>query len=371
MTRILILLPEQPQPGLADTFWWRVEAGAVTARGEDASWVDLSAEGGGELVALAPAGAVRLVVTEPVGATDRQAVAIAAAAVREASAGDGGELHAAAAIIGAGEERRAMAAVVATTAMERWLEWLGALGRDPLAIVPSLLLLPPANEWIDLRVGNEHLVGRGELRFPYEPALAEALVGEERVRRLPADEVEAALVRLAEAPPLDLRHGAFARRRSLRIAQRQWRELAALAACVPLLALAAALVTVVRVNGAADRLDRQTEEVASAALGRSVAAEQALTELDLQAARLGGTGGAMAGPMAALFQQMQADPSVTATTLGWRGDGTLSTTLAAARVEDINRLLIALQRNGYKVTAVPRSAADGRQMADITVRSGA
>lgn len=371
MTRVVLLLPEYPQPGSADAFWWRVEAGVVTASGEDASWVELSVEGGSELVALAPAGAVRLVVTEPVGATDRQAAAIAAAAAREASAADGSALHAVATMIGAGEERRSMAAVVAAGVVERWLEWLGALGRDPEAIVPSQLLLPAAAEWTDLRVGNEHLVGRGDLRFPYEPALAEALIGEERVRRLGSQEVEAALVRLAEATPLDLRQGPFARRRSVRIEQRQWRELAALAACVPLLALAAALVTVVRVNGAADRLDRQTEEVASAALGRSVAAEQALTELDLQAARLGGAGGTLAGPMAALFQQMQADPSVTATALGWRGDGTLSTTLAAARVEDINRLLIALQRNGYKVTAVPRSAADGRQMADITVRSGA
>lgn len=371
MSRVLVLLPEQPLPGLCDASWWRVEAGAIVERGEDERWIELSGRDGADLVALAPAGSVRLQVTEPVGATDRQAAAIAAAGVREGSAVEGVGVHGVASVVGGGDQRRAVAAVVATAAMQQWLDWFGAVGRDPSAIVPVQLLLPEAEEWTDVRIGSEHLVGRGDLRFPYEPGLAEALIGEEHVRRLPTDELEAELVRLAEAPPLNLRQGPFARRRRLRLERRQIRELALLAACIPLLALVTALVTIVRVNGAADRLDRKTVEVASAALGRPVTAERALTELDLQAARSGGAGGSMSAPMAALFQQMQADQSVTATTLGWRGDGTLSTTVAATRAEDINRLLIALQRNGYQVTAVPRSGADGRQMADITMRSGA
>ena len=371
MTRLLLLLPERPHANVAAAWWWRVDHGAVVASGGDDAWVRQASEPGTEVIGLAPAAAVRLVITSAQGETDRQAAAVAAASAREASLAEADTLHAVAVVQGEGETRRALTALVAAEAMEQWLGWARAFGIELRAIVPSLLLLPDTEEWTDLRLGTEHLVGRGELRFPYEPALADALIGEAGVRQVSGEELENALVRLAEAPPLDLRQGRFGARTSWRMEPRRLRELLLLAACIPLLALLAALVTIVRLDRDSARLDRETAEVASAALGRPVTAEAALAELNVQAARTGGAGGSLSAPLAALYQQMQSEPSVTATALGWRGDGTLSTTLAATRPEDINRLLLGLQRNGYKVTAVPRTGTDGRQLADITVRSGA
>jgi hypothetical protein len=38
-------------------------------------------------------------------------------------------------------------------------------------------------------------------------------------------------------------------------------------------------------------------------------------------------------------------------------------------VEDINRLLLSLQRLGYRVTATTRPGASGQMIADLTLRS--
>jgi general secretion pathway protein L len=50
-------------------------------------------------------------------------------------------------------------------------------------------------------------------------------------------------------------------------------------------------------------------------------------------------------------------------------DGTFAVTLAAPAVDAINRILVALQRDGHRVTAVPRQSPDGRAMVDVTIRS--
>lgn len=372
MSQLVLLLPERPKPGVPDTCWWRIADGEIVERGEGGRWVQRAAGTDAELIGLAPAGAVRVVSTEPVGATDRQAVAVAAASAREASASGAAEVHVVACVEVEGERRQALAAVASAEAMEAWLEWCHGLGRDLEAIVPSLLLLPLWNEdWIDARLGTEHLVGRGHLRFPFEAGLSEALIGDDRVRRLAADQVDSALVRLAGRKPLNLRSGRFARRRGWPVERARTRELLLLAACVPLLALLAAVVSLVRLNLDSDRLDRETVEVAGAALGRPVTVQTARAELDSAAARSGAAAGALSAPLASLYQHMQANPAVTATVLGWRGDGTLSATLASARPEDINRVLLGLQRSGYQVTAMPRTGADGRQLAEITMKSGA
>lgn len=368
MTRILVLLPEAPD-GAPEAHWWRVEDGIVVERGIDAAWIPLSAAPA-ELVALAPSASVRLGVSEMVGTTDRQAVAVAAASARAGSMADAETLHAVAEVTRAGPEPEVWTAVVGNDVMLQWLDWLASFNRDPIGVVPAALVLPVTSHWSEARVGNDHVVGRGPLRFAHEPGLASALIGSEPVRSVPEAQVEAALGQLARVPFLNLRQGRFARRRTWVLDKARVRQLALLAACIPLLALLMAVITIVRLDRDADRLDAEAVAAATSIVGRPVTAELAMSELD-QRARLGGGIGTMSVPLAALYQQLQAQPSVGVTLLGWRGDGTLTTTLAAPRAEDLDQVLLALQRSGYKVTAVPRSSPDGRQLADITLRSGA
>ena len=62
-------------------------------------------------------------------------------------------------------------------------------------------------------------------------------------------------------------------------------------------------------------------------------------------------------------------PGVTLKSLAHRTDGTLTTTLAAPRVDDINAVLLALQAHGYRITAQPMAGTDGQQMANVTIRA--
>ena len=74
-------------------------------------------------------------------------------------------------------------------------------------------------------------------------------------------------------------------------------------------------------------------------------------------------------PASALYDAMGDAPGVTLRTLSHRTDGTLTTTLAAPRVEDINEVLLALQARGYRITAQPMAGTDGQQMANVTIRA--
>jgi general secretion pathway protein L len=67
------------------------------------------------------------------------------------------------------------------------------------------------------------------------------------------------------------------------------------------------------------------------------------------------------------FQSLQSAPNVAVIKMSYQSSGLLSATLSAARNEDINVALLALQRDGYKITAVPRTEATGKALADITV----
>src|SRR3546814_11510487 len=66
---------------------------------------------------------------------------------------------------------------------------------------------------------------------------------------------------------------------------------------------------------------------------------------------------------------MRDTQGVTLKSLSHRTDGTLTTTLAAPRADDLNQVLLALQARGYRVTAQPMAGPDGQQMANITVRA--
>jgi general secretion pathway protein L len=76
-------------------------------------------------------------------------------------------------------------------------------------------------------------------------------------------------------------------------------------------------------------------------------------------------------PMAAVLAAMQPVPSIRLRDLGYSADGTLRFTAAAPRAEDVNAVLIALQNAGWKVTVPPSLASDPTRatVVAITVRA--
>ena len=94
----------------------------------------------------------------------------------------------------------------------------------------------------------------------------------------------------------------------------------------------------------------------------------AVAQLDARLAALGRGSGRFSAPTAALVAALERAPGVSATSIGWRNDGTLSVQLAATRIEEVNAVLLALQADGWVATATPRTAPDGRAAGDITLR---
>ena len=115
-------------------------------------------------------------------------------------------------------------------AMAAWLDWARGLGADPNHVVPAAALLPLSDSWSAAAFGDEHVIGRRGTVFPDEPELAAAIVGDSKVETLDEEQVRSALAHAAEALPIDLRTGRFARRRGVAIEGRRIRQLAILAA---------------------------------------------------------------------------------------------------------------------------------------------
>jgi general secretion pathway protein L len=367
MDAIVILLPEAMEAGQRELHWWAIADGAIVQSGTDTAWLDLAALGA-PLTALAPTAAVRLSFTEAAegATTSRQAAAVARLSALDQSLGDDQALHAVSAPL-ANASGRVLTAVVDNGAMLAWLQWAEAENVTIDRIVPAASLLPLGDGWVSAAIGSDHVAGRWGMVFPNEPDLAAALIGDEPVHELSEAETLAAIAR-APSAPLDLRTGRFAKRGRLRLDRSRIRELVALAALIPIISLLWAVASLLQLDRATDRMDAETLLIAEEALGRPVEVQAA--EAELRARAGAGAAGGFVAPLSALYQGLQSENSVSSTQIGYSGDGTLSTTLAAPTVDAINRLLLGLQRNGYRVTAVPRQAPDGRSMVDLTVRSG-
>jgi general secretion pathway protein L len=363
---ILFVLPEAPATAPLETSWWHVGDGQVIDRGSSSKWVELAAgsrRDGHKRIGLAPAAAVRLHFSERVeAASERQALSAANIAAVESSLGHAEALHAATAA--SGDEL--VTAVVDKQQMLGWIQWARAAAVELDHVVPMSCLLPLSDQWTAARFGTEQVVGKRGMVMPFERDLVSHVVGDAEPRELTGEEVDAALVACAEQPPLDLRSGKMARRRKLYVDRVRVRELAAIAAAIPLIFLVSLIIGIVKLNAATNSLDEETVAVASRISGRPVPLEAAESELSQ---RSGGAGHSVMAPLTGLYSALEAEESVSSTELSYRGDGTLSATLAAATLDPINRVLIAVQRDGYKITAVPRQAPDGRSMIDVTVRS--
>ena len=359
---LFVALPDVVVAGDGTAHWWRVSGGAVVARGTGGEWIDTAP--GTRVIGLAPATCVRTLPTAPDAATAniKQAIGVARNTAVEHSLGDPQTLHAVTAAVG---DERLVTAVVANATMLEWLDWSDGLGARIDRIVPGAMVLPLGDDWVRATVGSDKLIGRGDLIIPDEPALVEALVepGTEPAL-LDPDALDDALVRIAADPVPDLRSGRFAARRVI-VDRSTLRQLGVLLLLIGLVTLVTTLIEIVRLDRSRATLDAQSFAAAQAVAGPEITLATAEAELSARASA--NSGGAMAAVVSGLLARLQAERDVSVTALGY-SRGMLSATLAAASVEGINRTLLALQRDGYLVTAVPRQGSDGRSMADVTIR---
>ena len=355
--------------------WLRVDDGVIVDSGQDDGWVDAwekPRDDGPDdrLIAVAPAADVPLRWLHYPDAAPAQAAAAARIDTLKASLGDAALLH----IVAGQPAETGQAVPVAVTthaAMTAWTDWLKARDLAPVAIVPAAAAVPPPEPdtlW-KADVGGEQIVRAADHAYVSDPELDPLIAGGRTIAPLDADRMREALLLTLSVPPLDLLSGGWKPKRSWSVDPAMLRLAKRLAIALVVVSLLIPIVYALRLTSDSARADDAVVAMAKKAGVTATDAAAAEAELDRRLAAAGGGPLAFSVPASALYDAMGDAPGDSLKTLSHRTDGTLTTTLAAPRVEDVNQVLLALQARGYRVTAQPMAGSDGQQMANITIRA--
>ena len=276
-----------------------------------------------------------------------QAAAAARLLLADASAEPLADLHLA---VGRPEKGLTPVALVPAARVEAWLASAQAAGIDPDSVVPApLLLAPPASGFVRRELGAVSDYRGPGAAFTLEPALAEALVGDSSVETIDPDRFERELPAILDAPPLDLRQGRFARRRSWRIEGGRARRIALLVVALAVLTLAVQVATILAYTFAADRAEAEAEALAAAGRGT-------------------GAGASFGASAAILFDAVRTTPNVELSRLEYSADGTLTATVMMDNPATLAALQGRLEAGGLRVEPGEQRVAGGRPTADLALR---
>lgn len=323
-------------------------------------WPDLAADRPLWLVLPASDCPVRWVTLT--AATPRQAAA--AARAEAAAAAIDPDVH----VVAEPADGPIPVATVAPAVMRHWLAWAAANGYAPAAVIPAAIALPEPGPGgaASVALSGEHVVRQEDRAFAAEPDLVALLPD----APLPTViDPEAALLSLSRAPLCNLLTGPYAPPRARWFTRERLQAAAAMTCLILLLSLAIGVARLARVHADIARIDGDAAAAASAALGREVSITDAVAELDARLAATGRTQGSATATLAALLSAMEPQPGTSLDAATWTRAGTWAVTIGAARNEDINPVLTAVQARGYRITAQPRQGGDGRVLADVTIRS--
>ncbi len=320
--------------------WLLLEGGGVAARGGPDDLVELSA---GTRTALAVPGAEVTIhwLDLADGLTQAQAAAAARLMVADASAEGLGDMHIA---VGMTERGLTPVALTPNSSMAAWV------AGDPDMIVPApLLLLPPAEGLVRRDAGAVPDYRGLAAAFSVEPEIAGLLIGEASVRALDEADYEAGLAAVLSPPVINLRQGAWARRRQWKVDASSVRRVGWLVLTLVVLSLVVLLAQIMRYSSAASRLEDQ----AAALNVRSPAA----------------TGGPRFTPLAAgLFAAIQAVPNVELSRLDYRPDGTLAATVTGDSPATLQALRRQIENFGLQVQEGAPQPPAGRPAAELLLR---
>lgn len=366
---LIIALPENEG---GEPLWMRVADGAVVQQGIGANW--LAACG---LTAL-PEGCV-VMLLPPAGLTTLHWALHPDLPVRQARAAArlsalAGSISGAESLFAATDEnddpaRPHIVAVVDRADLQHWLLWAQHHGLDPDILVPPALLLPAPDAGFTRGVIGDAEILRGvDLALSGDMALP-ALIGEAMVQDVPAGVIIGNAISALDTPPLNLRQGDFGKRVRRVVDRKVVQRIALWCGLILLASLLIALIEIGRQHFEASRLDAEGLALARTVLPNATDPVQAVVEMDARLASRGVGVYAFTAPTAGLFTAMQATPGVAITALSRDPDGMLRATLAAAKAQDINSVLVALQAAGFTITATSSQDPGGRTLADITVTS--
>lgn len=354
----------------AEPLWWRLVDGHIVSRSETAARAGGEASPGPVMLVVPPGVATLRRVELDAAMPPAQARAVALRRALEAGMADPADMHAAV-LDRAGDRAGGVhhVASIARADLAHIIAWGHRHGVDADIILPAGALLPePEEGYVRAEIaGTALLRGRGIVAPEDEPWVRAMLAGAP-VEEWPAGEVEAALVNALARPPVNLRSGPFAKARARGIDAAWLKRIAVGAGFIALATLLISLVLIARYEWSAARLDARTVEIAKPLLPAANDAELVAGEIDRMLADRGAGAYVFTGPLAGLMTAMQPVPGVSLSALSLNEDGLLHATLASARAEDINAVLLAVQGAGYSITATSSTDPGGRVVAQITVK---
>jgi general secretion pathway protein L len=243
-------------------------------------------------------------------------------------------------------------------------------GLNPDIVIPAGLAIDANPDHLVKAQFDGLTVLRGAtFAIPDEAVFRNLLLGDMVVEEIDTPMVQAMLLTASERPLLNLREGAFAKREQmiwLTAAQRKWlfRLLGTLVAATLLLGI----VTIAkywsatgaendRALAAAQTIDPSIQDI-----------DQAEAQLERALQQKGLAKGRFTPLAAGLWRAVKAAPNLSVRDLRYGADGILTVVLAAPNSDSINKALIAIQQDGYRVTATPRQDATGATLVDLTMR---
>lgn len=345
--------------------WLRLEQGEVAARGQGLPPVP----DGAQIAAIVPGDSVTLYWLDlPAGLTPAQAAAAARLAAAEHSAQPAGELHVA---VGpaTGEDGLRCVGLVSASAMAEWMARLTEAGLDPDLVTPETLLLATPEDGLARHERGTLSLCRGATEaFAAEPELANLVLGGRSAAILDGAAFEAGLAEAAASPTLDLRQGAFARRRSWQVDRALVRRLALLVLLILLATLAVQAAAILRYTFAADALEAEAGTIAAAALPRSTGIADASAELDARLAELRGGGIGFTAIAAPVFAAIRDTANAELAALAFSPDGSLKVTVQADTPATIAAVAGRIEGAGFEVDGGVLRSGGGRQISDLTVQ---
>ncbi len=354
----------------APPHWIRLVDGHIVQRGRGERWRHPAEDeeepiDGRALLVLPPHAATLHWISCP-EMTVKQGAQAARLMALEASVGAGQGLHAA--VMPADEpDEPHVVAVASESAMAHWIDWCTARGMPNATFVPAGLVLDePETGFLRGKVGPRDVARGIDSAFDAAEPAAALIIGDAPVADMPDADVDDLLRETLDYPPLDLRSGPFAASRPRLFDSARLKRMALFIAFTFLAVLLVSLVRIVRLNLEASSNDAKTVDVARTVIPTVADAADAELKIGARFAEAGGSGG-FTGAMAGVMSAMRDVPAVSLASVNLGADGSLRLQLAAARSEDINTVLIALQDAGWRISANAVQQQGGRLLADIVV----
>jgi len=265
------------------------------------------------------------------GLAPAQAAAAARLMLADASAAPLADMHVA---VGGRENGLTAVAVTPNARMEEWV------AGDPDIILPSPFLLIPPEEGFLRHDGEGAPDYRGlAAAFSVEPNLAAMLIGDAPVLAADQAALDDGLAEALAAPALNLRQGAFAKRRQFRVEQGYARRIFTYAAALAAISLLVPVATIFVTTFAADRLEAET-----AALSQGGGPTSSGTR-------------SFGSVAALLFEAIRSTPNAELVRLDYRADGSLAAGLQIDNAATLAALRARAEASGLRIEA---GAANGR-----------